>query len=368
MSLLCVMLLTALALGSSLPAQSAAPREALDGVDPVLLIQGHEVAGKPELKVVRGQFEYLFATPDTKAVFETQPEKYEIQLGGLCARMGGAANGNASDYMVHDGRIYVFGSDDCHRKFAAAPEKYIPRPAPPMPTSTKEIDQGRALIERAVSAIGGADQLDAVTTYVELASQIQKRPIGDVPVSLRTMWRFPDAVRSERTMTIQGKAMTTTVLMTPAGSWFLGQDRVFPQNPAARPATEQDYGRQIVPLLRARHAAGFKAAAVGASTIDGVDLDRVRVQNGSVDVTLALQPTTGQIHSIAFTGRNMDGEIGEYALVYSDYQETHGLRLPFAERALFNGAADSFLTRTIESIAVNTPLEATLFEPATGGK
>ena len=91
MSLLGVMLLAALALGSSMPAQTVAPREALDGIDPVLLIQGHEVAGKPELKVIRGRFEYLFATADTKAIFEREPEKYEIQLGGLCARMGGAA-------------------------------------------------------------------------------------------------------------------------------------------------------------------------------------------------------------------------------------------------------------------------------------
>ena len=35
-----------------------APQEALDGLDPVLLIQGKEVAGKPGLTVVRGRFEY----------------------------------------------------------------------------------------------------------------------------------------------------------------------------------------------------------------------------------------------------------------------------------------------------------------------
>ena len=80
--------------------QMSEPREALDGIDPVLLIQGKEVQGKTDLKVVRDQFEYLFATPETKATFEKTPEKYEIQLGGACARMGGGVTGNPSDYAV----------------------------------------------------------------------------------------------------------------------------------------------------------------------------------------------------------------------------------------------------------------------------
>jgi len=48
-------------------AQAAQPAEALDGIDPVLLIQGKEVQGKKDLKIVRGKFVYLFATPETKA-------------------------------------------------------------------------------------------------------------------------------------------------------------------------------------------------------------------------------------------------------------------------------------------------------------
>jgi YHS domain-containing protein len=117
MSLLAVMLLAALAFGSPSPAQTAGPREALDGIDPVLLIQGREVAGKPEFKVVRGRFEYLFATAETKAIFETQPEKYEIQLGGMCARMGAAATGNPADYLGQ--RIYASNGDFGSAPFAA---------------------------------------------------------------------------------------------------------------------------------------------------------------------------------------------------------------------------------------------------------
>ncbi len=107
--------------------------DALDGLDPVLLVGGKEVPGKSALSVTRGDFVYLFSTADTKAAFERDPARYEIQLGGLCAKMGKTAGGNPSDFIVHDGKIYIFGSDDCHKKFQAAPSKYLETPAAPSP-------------------------------------------------------------------------------------------------------------------------------------------------------------------------------------------------------------------------------------------
>ena len=89
MRFLYTVLLLALTAVSS-QAQTAPPKEALDGIDPVVLLTtGKEVSGQPDLKVVCAQFAYLFATPESKAAFEEAPEKYEIQLSSACARMGG---------------------------------------------------------------------------------------------------------------------------------------------------------------------------------------------------------------------------------------------------------------------------------------
>jgi YHS domain-containing protein len=348
--------------------QTQPPREALDGIDPVVLLtDGKEVTGKPDLKVTRGRFDYLFSTAETRAAFEKQPEKYEIQLGGMCAKMGGGAGGNPADYAVVDGKIYIFGTDDCHKKFVAAPAKYLEKPAPPMPTSAKDLEQGRALIEKAVKAIGGAEKLDAIATYVETSSQIQKRPTGDVPVSLKTMWRFPGGVRAERTVTAQGRTITSANLLTLAGAWFIGQGRVYPQTDNGRKTAEQEFGRQLIPLLRGRHDAGVTAAALGPATVGGVEVDRVRVKNGAVDATLGLDKASGAVHSLAFTSRNADGEVGDYVIVFADPRDVSGLRLPFTQRALFNGAPDTLLTRTLDAITINAPLDASLFEPGTGG-
>ena len=61
----------------------------LEGLDPVMLSQGKEVQGDMKYKVTRGRFEYIFVSAENKATFEKEPSRYEIQLGGHCARMGG---------------------------------------------------------------------------------------------------------------------------------------------------------------------------------------------------------------------------------------------------------------------------------------
>jgi len=368
MPLMHLVLLAALVAGTP-QAQPAAPREALDGIDPVVLLTtGKEVSGKADLKVVREQFVYLFATPESKATFEKSPGKYQIQLSGACARMGGGVTGNPADYAVVDGKIYIFGSDDCHKKFVAAPAKFLPGPVPPMPSTTAAATEGRAVIERVVKTIGGAEKLDAVTSYVETSSQVQQRPTGEAQIKVKAIWSFPGGIRAERT-TVQGdRTQTSANLLTPSGGWFLAQDRAYPQSAVGRELAEAGYNRQLVPLLRGRREADFKVASLGSAIENGVAVDRVRVIHQGVDVTLAVDKASGLVRTLSFTGRGLDSEIGSYVVALDDYRDVSGLRLPFSERALFNGQPDTFLTRTLDTIAINAPVDPALFKaPAAGG-
>src|SRR5690242_8369637 len=51
-------------------AQSSNPETALEGLDPVMLVQGKEVQGDTNFKVTRGRFEYLFANAENKATLK----------------------------------------------------------------------------------------------------------------------------------------------------------------------------------------------------------------------------------------------------------------------------------------------------------
>jgi YHS domain-containing protein len=341
--------------------------DALDGLDPVLLVGGKEVPGKSAFSVTRGEFTYLFSSADTKATFESDPARYEIQLGGMCARMGKTAGGNPADFLVHEGKIYIFGSDDCHKKFQEAPAKYLATPPPLLPTATSAVTRGRQLVDRAVAAIGGASRLDALTSYVESFSQVQPRPQGDARITIKTMWSFPDRVRQERTMALQGKTMSSATVLSPQGMWFLsGQGQVYPMRPAGRASLEQDFGRHPVALLRGRRAPGFKAVALGTATVDGLSVETVRIVSGTTDVTLAIG-ASGRIHSTTFRDRNGDGEYGTFTVVYSDFRPVEGLQLPFGVRVTFNGQPDPTQSTTLEAISLNAPLDDSLFAPKPQG-
>src|SRR6185503_10493218 len=123
----------------------------LEGLDPVMLVQGKEVQGDMKFKVTRGQFQYIFASAENKATFEKDPSRYEIQLKGHCARMGSPTGGNPDLYYVHNVRIYIFGSEECQTLFKAAPEKYLEVPATPKSPPTDEmVKRGQELMAKAV--------------------------------------------------------------------------------------------------------------------------------------------------------------------------------------------------------------------------
>jgi YHS domain-containing protein len=357
-------------LAAGAAAQTPPVVEALDGIDPVVLLQqGNEVFGKADLAVERGRFRYLFSSAETRAVFERDPSKYEIQLGGACARMGAAARGNPSDYLVHNGRIYIFGSDECHQRFAAAPEKYLAPPPPPLPSSAEAAAKGRALLDRLAAALGGADRIAGISSYVETASQVQRRGNQEVSMSTRAIWQFPRQARLERTMpNMQGGQAIIATVLTDSDAWSAMQQRVFPMLEEARPTLELYFGRHPLAILKARTEPGFQAAALEPATVEGTSVERVRVRHRGLDATVALEAKSGRLHSIEFTDRNMEGQVGTYMLIYSDFRDASGLKLPYAIRSLFDGQPDAFQTWTVQSTEVNPAIDAGLFQKPGGGR
>lgn len=98
------------------------PRDTLE-VDAVELVRtGADVPGLSEHSVVHGAYTYRFRNAENKATFAADPARYEIQLGGACARMGPLSGaGSPKLHAVHDGRIYIFASGACRQAFTKDP-------------------------------------------------------------------------------------------------------------------------------------------------------------------------------------------------------------------------------------------------------
>ncbi len=91
-----------------------------DGVP--LMLQGHDVVayfteqrhrpGVPQFRSVYQGVTFQFASAEHKALFDAAPARYLPQFGGYCANgivYGIPWGGDADTWLVHEGRLYIFG-------------------------------------------------------------------------------------------------------------------------------------------------------------------------------------------------------------------------------------------------------------------
>lgn len=97
---------------------------ALEGLDPVLLVDGHAELGKPEIVMSHDGFTYQFVSEPTRARFEADPERFSFQ-NETCPVIRGASI-DPRLFAVHQGRLYAFASQNCVDQFMAEPGRYLP--------------------------------------------------------------------------------------------------------------------------------------------------------------------------------------------------------------------------------------------------
>jgi YHS domain-containing protein len=316
----------------------------LEGLDPVMLSEGKEVQGDMKYKVTRGRFQYLFANAENMAMFEKDPSRYEIQLDGHCARMGAPTSGNPDLYAVHNGRIYIFGSEECQTLFKGAPAKYLEVPAAPKSPPTSEmIKRGQALIAKAVTALGAGSKLDQLRSF-------QRTDVRGNQVKSILVLAFPDAVRQE---TIRPN-FTLTSVITPAESFIQVNNRATPMTEANSAAIYKELYHDLVVLFRARTRPDFKAWLTEEKTLD--------IELPGFTTTLGIDPETGRVISQTYRGRGPGGVVGQITINYSDFRTVEGLSLPFKTNATFDSQPFPALTATVEALTIDAQIDPSSFK------
>ncbi len=330
---------------SAAAAQSPETVIPLEGLDPVMLSQGKEAQGDLKYKVTRGRFQYLFANEENKAAFEKDPSKYEIQLEGHCARMGAPTGGDPDLYAVHNGRIYIFGSEECQTLFKATPGKYLEVPVAPKSPSAEMVKQGQELIAKAAEALGAGSKLDQLRSY-------QRTNLREDKVKNSLVLSFPDTVRQE---TVR-PTFTLTSIITPSDSFTVVNNVARPMSEAGRAAIYKELNHDLLVLLRARTRSDFKAS------LSTEDKSAVDVELPGFTTTLGIDPGTGRVVTQKYTGRGPGGVVGQIVINYSDYRTVEGLSLPFKMAATFDGQPFPALSATSEAITVNGQIDPSAFK------
>lgn len=332
---------------------------ALRGLDPVELCEGNEVPGREELALTEHVFRYLFASEETLAEFRRDPARYEIQLGGGCGRMGPLSGSCSADrFTVWDGRIYIFASDSCRQGFLADPPAHLDRDDPVPPSTPETAARGAELVLRALAGLGGAERVDAARTFVALHEETSPYQGRDVVSGTRWTIAFPDRIRSESFW----DTMRTTRVVAPGGSFTANASGIQPLHAVQRSALEKDARRSVLAILKARTRPDFRAVAQGASQVEGVPVEELAVSFGGATSVLGIDPETGRVLRQTYTGRPQVGPNGVLVFVFSDFRESGGLTLPFAQATTFDGKAAKDLSFTWTALSVNEPLDPGAFE------
>ncbi|HEY8549646.1 MAG TPA: pitrilysin family protein [Vicinamibacterales bacterium] len=236
------------------------------------------------------------------------------------------------------------------------PESSKPEPVSASPEAAK---QGRALLEKAVDAFGGAERLDGLTSYVETGAMTMKGPQGEVEIKTTLTIAFPDRFRQE--------------MVTPAGTMamVLSGDEAFVQSPQGErplPASMRDRLRRELAhtplvLLRHRNEPGFTATAAGTAKAGETVTELLRIDYEGSTVTLGIEPATGRILSVSYRGTGPAGEPADVVQTFSDFREVNGLTVPFVMTSTVNGEPGS--SSTTASVAINQPVDPSLLQRKT---
>ncbi|MFO0895402.1 MAG: hypothetical protein U0574_10670 [Phycisphaerales bacterium] len=344
----------------------AAPPERTLPVDPVELVAGREVPGKPELMIERDGFGYQFATPETKAAFEKDPTKYEVADGGACGRMGPLSGlGDARRYAVHDGRIFLFASDSCRSGFLKEPARYIETEDEKVFGSNEQVERGRALLDRAVAWAGGAERLRSVKSVRATAERKDKHGDTDYTITNETALAFPDRAYQREswndswfstTCGPEGAAMAST----------RGEERI--ADSRAR-AFRRAIARWPIVILKA-HAdgapktdcPGLIVIADGDGKIGDTPVEYVKVWLNGAASRLAVETATGRPVQLSFRGRDGTASVGDSVRTFSTYATVDGVTMPTAYSATFNGKDLPAAAAKIDAFEINPALPERLFK------
>ncbi|MBK9384473.1 MAG: hypothetical protein IPN34_06595 [Planctomycetes bacterium] len=347
----------ALGLALALAVEDPPPNRIVD-VDVVDLIdRGETNAGLPSLQVKHFLFTYRFASPDNRAKFLASQARYEVQLGGACARMGPlSGRGSSKIYALHDGRLYLFASEACRSGFLKAPEKMLERPDERPKGDDAARAEGMKWIARAAEAHGGTERLSRLKTLRWLVQKPEGLRSND-PDESKLVVRFPyDLAHGQR----WGKSSYGELVLNQEG-WFRTGEQSEPMADVQRRASWRRAQALPIFVLRQSSRPGFVAVAGGEIELRGRKLREVHTFIDGCAVTLGIDEKSARVWLARTRGRGPTQTVGVLEVRYDDFRGVGGLVLPWHEEALFDGQPFAAASARYTAIEVDPELPPSVF-------
>jgi hypothetical protein len=213
----------------------------------------------------------------------------------------------------------------------------------------------RALLDRAVTAKGGADVLRRIRTLRATSRSMYPADIGGGETAVTTFLAYPDRMRVETraggSVMIQG--------FDGAHAW-IGDARETLDVPAeAARGIEASLRRDTVALLLAALDGRLRTRLLpDIRDEDGTVYHALEVSDLRLDpIVLHIDPVSGLVMRQTYVGRGPGAPLVEER--FEDYRVVHGVAMAFAASVRSGGR--TIVERRVTDIQVNPPLDPRLF-------
>ncbi|MFN7919168.1 MAG: pitrilysin family protein [Bryobacteraceae bacterium] len=200
-----------------------------------------------------------------------------------------------------------------------------PKAAPVAAATADTLQKGKDLLTKVRAAHGG-DALMTAKDYQAKLDMTMVTPQGEM------------VFKSEATSSMQGKSAMK--MLSPMGEITQVFDGAnvwlkTPQGTREMPnqvaAARTSSARELISVLRNFDKAGYRVQSLGATKLDGKDVESVLVANDDLklEVKLFVDPVTNLLAGRSYVGQAMMGPPGEVVESYSDIREVGGIKMPF---------------------------------------
>jgi hypothetical protein len=255
---------------------------------------------------------------------------------------------------MHDGKIYLFASDECRQTFLANPSAMLESDDPPPDVSDESIRRGRELLNQVVDAMGGAKRIDAIKTYDDKMYMVA----GDSRAYNGLWVAFPNSFSQKFKRNDHWWSITSTG----DSAWFDSDLKSRTMAKSQRQAFMREMGRLLVLIVKSRNDSKFICSYVGSGEFNEKPVEQIAVaMNGSTS-TLMIDPKTNRIVGQAYRGRGPRAFLGEYEVNFSDYTTLDGVTLPITWSTKFDGEYVAEYSGTLDEVHIDQPIDAKVFE------
>ena len=217
----------------------------------------------------------------------------------------------------------------------------IPEPKPAAQADPASVSRGRALLARALGAMGGADKLTAIQDSSQLSHVVLHTPGGDLKIVQRSLFLAPSYIRQDQEMP-DGRVIAFT---DGTSGWQTTPEGVTPMPAEVLKQAQDELSRRLLHLVLAGRDASLVVEAAGNNEV------WIARPSGS-SVRIGFDEATGLPAREYYLP---PGESAEVVQRLSDWREVDGIKMPFRITILQDGR--SIADAVVDEYKFNTGLK-----------